>query len=399
MITPEKINEWIKEVEARPASAPLLLKIISNRLRDLAIRNDELMAENIALLNGKRVEEYEKRIAHLEYQLELLRRHFGGELPAMDGSRTAGLTGSSIIPTYTSLLIYNAQGRLLRIEISSEQMESPQRLALLDGTLIIDEESPRLLAAPSTEELLAVYSSGRVASLPVQAIPLAVELNENRFDMDRSALPFEPQAGEILVCLVPIAKLALSEFLVQTTRRGCVKKISSAMSQSILANHYIGTGVKLPADQTLDLTLCGKDDRLILVSHMGYLLGLEVNRLPFSIEEAMRLATGDYIEAATLVPPGYSILVVTQIGKLIHRTDDALEIASTMKARGQPVFSPARREQGVRVIGTVAALEGDWGAALHQDGQITIHPMRELFSNGTIPTEHGLLAFTQFSRS
>jgi len=90
---------------------------------------------------------------------------------------------------------------------------------------------------------------------------------------------------------------------------------------------------------------------------------------------------------------------VTQIGKLIHRTEDALEIASTMKARGQPVFSPARREQGVRVIAAAAALEGDWGAALHQNGQITLHPMQELFSNGTIPTEHGLLAFTLFSRS
>ena len=81
MVTPEKIEEWIKETIERPESAPLILQYISGRLRDLAERNEELLAENIALTSGKRVEEYERRIAHLEYQLELVKRQLGGELP------------------------------------------------------------------------------------------------------------------------------------------------------------------------------------------------------------------------------------------------------------------------------------------------------------------------------
>jgi DNA gyrase/topoisomerase IV subunit A len=238
-----------------------------------------------------------------------------------------------------------------------------------------------------------------VVSLPVQAIPPAVQHDDKRIDFDRGLIPAEPNAGEILVCMVPVAKLALSDFLVQTTRRGCVKKISSGMSQSILANHYIGTGVKLPADQTFDLILCGKDDRLVLVSHMGYLLGLEVKRLPFSIEETMRLTSGDFVEAALVIPPDSSILVVTQIGKLIHRTEEALEMSTGGKSRGQPVFSAARREQGVRVISAVAVRDGDGGAALHRDGRITVHSIQDLFFSGTIQTEGGLLAFTRFSNA
>ncbi len=82
MITPEKIEEWLKEAEERPSSMAVILQYVANRLRDLTGRNEELRAENLALRTEKRVEEYEQRITHLEYQLDMLRRQFGGELPA-----------------------------------------------------------------------------------------------------------------------------------------------------------------------------------------------------------------------------------------------------------------------------------------------------------------------------
>src|SRR5690349_15091230 len=74
-----KIDEWMKEAETRPESAVMIVKLVTKRLRELAERNEELLTENIALQNGTRVEEYQKRIAHLEYQLDLLRRRFGAE--------------------------------------------------------------------------------------------------------------------------------------------------------------------------------------------------------------------------------------------------------------------------------------------------------------------------------
>src|SRR6266508_5712313 len=94
-----KIDEWMKEAEERPESAVTIVKLVARRLRELTDRNEALLAENIALQNGTRVEEYQKRIAHLEYQLDLLKRRFGA-----DESPLAGLATTSLETSTLSLL-------------------------------------------------------------------------------------------------------------------------------------------------------------------------------------------------------------------------------------------------------------------------------------------------------
>lgn len=402
MITPEKIKEWMKEVEARPASAPLIIQHIANRLRDLDSRNQLLLAENIALRTGKRVEEYERQIAHLEYQLELLKRQFGDELPA-DGTITVANQPASLTALETiSILIYNTQGRVQRVVVSPEALVDGRVLGRLHGELTPDgePEPPRLLAVPSTEELLFVFTSGRVTSLPVTDIPFVepdTQTSETfALDWEQTPVPNDPHAGETLACLVPISKIALAEFFIQASRRGCVKKIRTSMAQSILANHYIGRGVNQPADQTLDVILCKKDDRIVMISREGYLLCLETSMLSFSIEDSIRLGLTDHLVVAFVTSPGRSILVMTQIGKVIHRTDDGLKTANSLKRKGQPVFSQARREQGVCVVGAAAVSENDWGVALHQDGQLIIYSIRNLLGTGAIPVQGELLTFTAF---
>src|ERR1041385_6046740 len=101
-----KIDEWMKEAEARPASAVTIVKLIANRLRELTQRNEELLAENIALQKGTRVEEYQKRISHLECQLDLLKRRFGA-----DQSILAELPVNAAETSTLNLLVYNTYGR------------------------------------------------------------------------------------------------------------------------------------------------------------------------------------------------------------------------------------------------------------------------------------------------
>jgi SepF-like predicted cell division protein (DUF552 family) len=78
-----KIDEWMKEVEDRPESAVTIVKLVVRRLRELSERNEELLADNIALQHGTRVEEYQKRIVHLEYQLDMLKQRFGMDASVM----------------------------------------------------------------------------------------------------------------------------------------------------------------------------------------------------------------------------------------------------------------------------------------------------------------------------
>src|SRR5512145_3063557 len=134
-----KIDEWMKEAEARPESAVTIVKLVAKRLRELTERNEELLTENIALQNGTRVEEYQKRIAHLEYQLDLLKRRFGA-----DESILAELPTTAGEASTLSLLVYNNYGRILRFEINLD-VEVLGRIA--DETLQTSEQ-PRLLVVP-----------------------------------------------------------------------------------------------------------------------------------------------------------------------------------------------------------------------------------------------------------
>ena len=141
MITLEKIEQWIQEVQERPSSAPLIVQYIGSRLRDLAERNEQLLADNIALLNGKRVAEYEQRIAHLEYQLELLKRQVSGELPAEYTESPA----PSVEPP--QLLIYNARGQVIRLLILAQQLVHNAELARLGDPIEIRGEPARAIVA------------------------------------------------------------------------------------------------------------------------------------------------------------------------------------------------------------------------------------------------------------
>src|SRR5262245_45058905 len=131
-----KIEEWMKEAETRPESAVTIVKLVTKRLRELTERNEELRIQNIALQNGTRVEEYQKRIAHLEYQLDLLKRRFGAH-----ESILADLPTTSVETSTLSLLVYNNYGRILRVEINSD-VEDLGRI--VDETLPTGEQ-PRLL--------------------------------------------------------------------------------------------------------------------------------------------------------------------------------------------------------------------------------------------------------------
>ncbi len=387
MITPEKIDEWIKEAEQRPSSAPLIIQFIANRLRELTGRNEELLSENIALLTGKRVEEYEQRIAHLEYQLELLKRQLTGELSEAD-LETLPTSPTETIIQPPSVLLYNALGQIFRFELPLSPTPSTPWCNLTD--LINPEiEPPRLLAVPATEELLLVFTSGRAVTLPLSSLPPTTPSPD--LDWSQAITPDEPRAVEQLACLVPISRLPLADAFLQVSRRGYAKKVNTSLAPSILANRFIGTGIRLPADRTFAVALGRQEDRLALVSAEGYLQVLDVASLPTAIEDVIRLGVTDHLIAAFIPPPQSSILLSTQVGKLIHRAADDLETATSFKTKGQSLLSPSRREQGVRMIAAAPATDSDWAAALHLDGQLTLHPVKGLFGSGVIPTASELV--------
>lgn len=366
-INQDKIDEWVREIEERPLSAPIILRYIASRLIDLTSQTEELRAENYALRSGSRVEDYERRIANLEYQIALLKRQVSGQAEeAMDGR--------------VNLIVYNQEGQALRVELLAAELVANQRVAVLKTGAHSNKAPVRMLVAGLHEELLFVFDSGRTATAVVTAIPA---VTGNDLDWKHAHLQM-PVGGEKLVVVAPVARMSLVESIVQSTLRGWVKRMMPSFFASQVAKNYIGAGVKLQPDKTSGLTLCGKQHLFVMASREGHLFSIDPARLPYAIEEAMKLRATDTIISSFAVANHESIAAVTTNGKVIQRDFAWIEPAVSLNSKRQALFSQARRDAGIKVAAAGSVREGDWGAALHADGNITLHTMSDLFAAGKL---------------
>lgn len=400
MIDLDKIEEWIREVEERPSSGPMIIRYIANRLSELSKRNEALLAENIELRTDKKVEEYESRIANLDYQVGLLKRQLSG-LAALDGSAISALAQET-----ANLVFFNPGGQIVRAALPVEGLTSGGVAAVFKGLSPDGGGVPGFLATNSREELLLLYDSGRTLTLRVEDIPAS---DANALDW-ANAFTREPRSLETLAMIAPVARMSLSEFALQVSRRGFSKKIMEASFESFLAKDFIGSGVKVTPDKPFGLLFGRKEDWLVVVSREGYVLCIEISRLPFAVEELLRLNPIDHIEGAMVIARGSgmaggsSILVVTDNGKVINRDETWLELATSFRSKGQALFSKERRA-GVQVVGARLASPADWGFALHADGRVTAHLAGDLIGAGALPTSSGnpgpvrLVGFSSYASS
>ncbi len=396
----KKIEEWIKEIEKRPASAPVILNYIANRLQDLTNRNEELLAEVIALQSGNRVEEYERRIAYLEYQLDLIKRGIK-PIESADADQAAG-TGTTRAndDNLLSLLIYEPNGSVMRIDVPVSRLDHGMHFINIEGLPEPDPELPRMLAVEQTEELLFLFTTGRIATMPLASIPLAVDFTERSkqewpktISWDHAAVPVPPRTSEKLACILPISELYLADNFIQVSRRGFLKKIRISMAEGILQNRYIGMGVHKPPDRTFDLLLTRNEDRVALLTWEGYFSIYDVDALPVSLGQVQRLTISDHLVRILKLESDKSVLVMTNIGKLIHLTNERLQTIDKIPAKGQPLFSTLRREEGVRVVDAVCVAENDICCVLERSGCISFYYAGKLSGAGTVKMDSEILAF------
>ncbi len=394
LIQPEKIEEWVREVEERPSSAPLIIRFITARLEELTRRNDELRAENIALSTEKKVAEYEARITALEYQLALLKRHLSGDINLQELEAGAARMAQPAAPQTLSALIFSRVGRILRLEFQPSALSSGMVLGELPGEMDA-ENPPGLLVAGAQEELLLAFDSGRSLTMPLSSLPPA---DPGALDW-RKAFVQPSKSTEELAVILPIAAMPLHAFCVQTSRKGFVRRVTRDNFEKFLPKNYVGSGTTLRKDRMCGLTLADSDDRFVMVSREGWVFNLPVTDLPVASEEVLRLYLTDYIVAAFELRRQTALLVATQVGKVVHRDVDWLEPAASFHARGQPVYSKERREAGVRVVGAAAVDETDWALSLRSDGRLVFHSMQDLFDSGTLLADDpsaSVLAFAIF---
>ena len=389
MITQEKIDEWIREAEERSTSSSQIIRFIGNRLRDLTKWNDELRAENLALRTDKKVEEYENRISSLEYQIDLLKRQLSGEIELLDASiqnEKAQDNKEQVNIEKFYLLIYNPQGQVLKVGFSQDDFSRNNQLTSFKNGFSPADLPPRILTVYNRDELLFVFDSGRTISMPVSGIP---EQGLDNLDWQDAYLQ-TPLGMEELAFIKPIGRMSLFDYCIQVSRKGCIKKIKETIFESYLGKSYIGTGIKSSPDKTCDLVLCNQNNRLILVSKEGNLQCIEIDPLPATIEEVIRLNVTDHIIVSFGIednlPVDTHLTFITNNGKVIQRQLDWVNIAGSFKNRGQSIISQNRRGSGISLVSAGLVNDVDWGIALHSDGSVIGYRVKDITGTGTLFT-------------
>jgi DNA gyrase/topoisomerase IV subunit A len=375
LISQVKIDEWIREIEERPASAELIIRYIARRLSELAARDEELASQNIELLSGRKVEEYESRIASLEYQLELLKRQLGGEviLPTERPSQVA-------ISEKINLVLYNPLGQVLRVEMDPTRMTHGQVTGRISAGANQSGMPLELLVASSQDELLFIFDMGRTVRKPVNELPL---VQGGELDWQKAFIE-DPRGKEELAAIEVIGKMPLYELCIQASRRGYVKKMKTSFFTAHLEEDYIGSGVKVRADKTCGITFTNPGDLFVMVSQLGYIFSMQAERLPIAIEEVLQLGNTDHIVSKFNQGKKPSLVFVTENGKAVHRDTTWLEPANTFKSRGQSILSKERRTAGMRIVAAAAVEETDWGAILLGDGSLAIQQVKQMIAAGSV---------------
>lgn len=396
----KKIEEWIKEIEERPSSAPLILNYIAGRLQELTNRNEELLAEVIALQSGNKVEEYERKIAHLEYQLELLKSGLAGASIEDDQNPANHPYPRKSDTAKQYLIIYAPDGRVLCISLPSSKLNHGDNFATIAELPFFSAEPPRMITVGAAEELLFLFTTGRIATLPISSIQAAADISDHTepdkmlsVSWRQAGLPSPLRTSESLACILPISEISLADFFVQVSRRGFLKKIRIGMADGILQNRYIGMGIHKPPDRTFELLLCRNSDQVALVTWEGSIAIFDVKDLPVSLGQVSRLSSTDHLVRVMTVDADKSILVMTNVGKIIHLTEERLQSSATVPTKGATLFSTRRREEGVRVVDAVCVTKENSCCVLDEAGNLSAFNVERLSGSGTLEPSRDVLAF------
>ncbi len=404
MVDRKKIQAWIKEIEQRPSSAALILNYIGNRLEELTSKNEELQAEIFALQSGNRVGAYENKIAHLEYQIDLLKRQGFAIDPESSTEAHKAILTLNNSKDFSKLLIYDSTSRVAKLDFSPNLHQKFTEIGQLTNIDSIQPETFRIVSALPNEELLFVFDSGRVATVGIEKISLAQaqltaddKVEKRILSWDNVGKPINTNGGEHLSCISSFSQLPFSDYFFLISRRGYSKKIRTSMANSIISNHYIGTSIQSKPDCLFTMSLVQSDEKLVVMSQEGFLLGISNQSIPVSLEEIFKLNISDHVVAFMKPKRDEYILVMTNIGKTAQIMVEQIEMVNSIRTRGQGFLSTKRKNQGVRVIGAVAARDEDMGIVIDQFGNISAITIGELADAGTLPNGIVPIAFAVIS--
>ena len=368
MITRSKIDGWIRQVEATPVLAPILIRQITDRLLELDADNESLRAENLELSTGNKVKEFEQKIAELEFQLDLLKRQLGS-------------AGSTLAPEDASLLVFNDKGQVLRLSLKDSDLHAQQPFAVITGIPHIQSRNFSMITVSAYDQLLLVTSSGRTVTVPVEQIALSKDNQPNWSTGYQVELPSQ----EELIWILPITRLHTFTDCIQVSRFGYGRKVTTQFFKTFIANHNLGKGTKFNFDRILNLTLCNDNQLLVLASKAGNFISLDTGSLPVSLTEIIKFKVSDYAVSSVLLGADQTLVGVTQNGFVFNQNQEGLKPGKPIKRKLAP--SPEDEVEG-SLVGAVPVGNQDLLILYREDGSLSAYPTDGITNRGSLLDEN-----------
>ena len=363
MIKPGKIQEWIEEIEQRPLAAPFIVRTLSARVIELDKVNEELRVENLNLQSGKKIQEYERKIAELEYQIKLLKRQVAG--------------GTSPVPMeQPSLLVYDAFGKMLITEFTPPALVSGHTLGTIAGFEAPRLDDIHLLTANTSDELLFLFDSGRIQTQK------AGDLTHTPMDqLDwNDALQIDLRSGERLIAVIPINEIPMMDGCLQISRKGYARYISQEYFRSFLSERNIGKGIRTAADSLFTLTPCHQNDVYVLVTRRGFVSARLAGKLAITLYEIQKLDMQDYVVGAFTIQSHQQLVIADQTGGVYIQKNPWTDPAGADGSKRRLLLAGAKAG-GVDVLGAAAADPGSWHFRLTTTGKILIGRVEDTSEN------------------
>ena len=401
MISRSRIEDWIRQVEAAPAAAPAILRLITERMIELDETNEKLRIENLSLSSGERVKEYQKTIADLEFQLDLLKRQVGsGSQETSPGSSSSGLPQPSA-PALPDLLLFNEKGQVLRFALNPADLKHGALVSKLNGSPVGEGNYFELLAVRPSDQLLFIYSSGRTVTRPVEQI-LAVD---NRQVAWQGAHLEEPRPLEELVAVIPVTRMTWFDQCIQISRFSYAKQFDMKYFKNFISNNNVGRGTKLHYDRLFNLTLCRREDLYVVATRSGSVMSTVASSAPLLLEEIIHFKVGDYVVAAFTQGEEQSLVAVSTDG-LVYSQPPPGKVTTlegskaSLDRRLRSIFPPRQAGNERTLAGAAAAGAADWGILFREDGTLTAFQVSQATAKGAAAggdRSTRVLAFTCFS--
>ncbi|MEM5774734.1 MAG: hypothetical protein AAGU05_06990 [Anaerolineaceae bacterium] len=388
MIKPGKIKEWIEEIEQRPLAAPFIVRTLSARVIELDKINEELRVENLNLQSGKKIQEYERRIAELEYQIELLKRQINtGEL--------------SVTPVeQPSLLIYDSLGKVLVSDFSPAHLVAGHVFASIRHFEAPALDDIHLLTANAADELLYLFDSGRIRT---QRTGELIHTPADALDWGQAG-QIEMRSGERLIAIVPITEVPMLDGILQVSRKGYARFINQDYFSSFLSEKNIGRGIRAASDALFTLTPCRQDDVYVLATRAGYVSARQAGKLSITLQETIKFDMQDYLVGAFTIQPDQQLLIAAQNGEVYVQKNPWVDPADADGAKRRLLLAGARAG-GVSLVGAAALSPGGWHFRLTADGRVLLGRLdgeaeRRKTRPAAAPAEtQKIIAFTPWQQS